>query len=554
MGGYGRNRKEVSGIRVETRRKLLEDQETELSDYHSKMKEDHLAFLAADIAKSAGILIITTLTGYLFEWLGFAEANIITIYILAVLVISVVTNKRIYSLISSVVSVVIFNFLFTYPEFTLLAYEQGYPVTFAVMFIAAFLTGTLAAKLKRNARISSQAAFRIKILFDTNQLLQQAQSNEEILTAAAHQLLRLLKKDILLYPVEKEQLAQPLFFPSGGDSGIQKYLSDKEKQAAEWVRKNNKRAGATTAIFPDAKCLYLAIRVKDAVYGVVGIGNTQQPIDAYENSILLSILGECALALENRKNAMEKEQVAVLAKNEQLKANLLRAISHDLRTPLTSISGNASNLLYNGESLDQEMKQRLYQDIYDDSMWLIHLVENLLSVTRLEEGRLNLHLSAELVDEVVKEALCHVKRLNSEHRISVEHEDDLLLAKMDARLIVQVMINLIDNAVKYTPVGSDITVKTKRQGKWAVISVVDDGPGIPDERKEQVFEMFYSGANRVADSRRSLGLGLALCRSIVTAHGGTIGITDNIPHGSVFTFTLPIEEVQIHEQDIDFGG
>lgn len=533
---------------------VIPDQEAELSTYHSKMRTEWLTFAAVDIAKSTGILVLASLLGYLFEWLGFVEANIITVYVLAVLIISVVTNNRVYSLISSIVSVLVFNFLFTDPKYSLQAYDNGYPVTFVVMFIAAFLTGTLATKLKRNAKMSAQAAFRIKILFDTNQLMQQSQNNEEILTATAHQLLRLLKRDIIIYPAEKGQLQEPLFFPCDENESIQPYLSGEEKKVAEWVMNNNKHAGATTQTFSEAKGLYLAIRVKSAVYGVIGIGITQQPIDAYENSILLSILGECALALENRKNAIEKEQVAVLAKNEQLRANLLRTISHDLRTPLTSISGNASNLLYNGESFDVATKQRLYQDIYDDSMWLINLVENLLSVTRLEEGKLNLRISAELVEEVVKEALKHVKRLKPENKIVVEHQDDLLLAKMDARLIVQVLINLLDNAIKYTPKESGITIKTEQKEKWAVISVIDEGPGVPDENKDQIFEMFYSGANRVADSRRSLGLGLALCKSIVNAHGGDIKIADNLPHGAVFTFTLPIEEVQINEQSINFSG
>ena len=141
-------------------------------------------------------------------------------------------------------------------------------------------------------------------------------------------------------------------------------------------------------------------------------------------------------------------------------------------------------------------------------MWLINLVENLLSVTRLEEGRLNLHISAELVDEVVQEALRHINRLRTEHTISVENEDDLLLAKMDARLIVQVLINIVDNAIKYTPKGSHISIRTMRNEDWAVISISDDGPGISDENKKQIFDMFYSGANQIEDSRRSLGLGL----------------------------------------------
>ena len=155
---------------------------------------------------------------------------------------------------------------------------------------------------------------------------------------------------------------------------------------------------------------------------------------------------------------------------------------------------------------------------------------------------------------MVNEALRHVKRLKPEHKITVKHQDDLLLAKMDAKLIVQVLINLIDNAIKYPLTGLRIFRKTQQQEKWAVISVIDDGPGIPDENKDKVFEMFYSGANRVADSRRSLGLGLSLCKSIVNAHGGVLNISDNLPHGAVFTFTLPIEEVQINEQNINFSG
>ena len=201
----------------------------------------------------------------------------------------------------------------------------------------------------------------------------------------------------------------------------------------------------------------------------------------------------------------------------------------------------------NGTSFDGETKQTIYQDIYDDSMWLINLVENLLSVTRLEEGRLNLNLAAELVDEVVKEALSHVNRLKSEHTITVENKEEFLLAKMDARLIVQVIINIVDNAIKYTPKGSHIEIEMKKEGSWAVISIADDGPGISDENKKHVFDMFFSGSKKIADSRRSLGLGLALCKSIVNSHGGEIRVEDREPHGTVFTFTLPVEEVQLHE-------
>lgn len=517
--------------------------------YYAKKarKKNKMVFSISDFLKSVAILVLSSCIGILFRYLGFAEANIITVYVLGVLVTSVVTKHRIYSLISSIVSVLVFNFLFTEPQFTFKAYGQGYPITFLLCFLAALLTSSLAVKLKNHAGQSAKSAYRTKVLFDTNQLLQQAKDKNEIVSATANQLIKLLDKDIVFYLTENEKLGEPHIFTVSNDRANNEMTGAKEKAVAEWVQKNNKHAGATTETLSNAKCLYLSIRVNSRVYGVVGIYIGEEPLDSFEKSILLSILGECALSLENEKNAREKEEAAILAKNEQLRANLLRAISHDLRTPLTSISGNASNLLSNGNSFDETTKKQLYSDIYDDSMWLINLVENLLSVTRLDEGRLNLNITEDLVDDVISEALHHVNRKSVEHHISVHNKEEYLLAKMDAKLMVQVIINMVDNAIKYTPKGSNILIKTWKHGDKAVISIADDGDGIPDDMKERVFDMFYSGANNIADSRRSLGLGLSLCRSIVNAHGGKIEVSDNTPHGAVFTITLSAGEVKIHE-------
>ena len=526
---------------------IIPCQMAETAGFSRKNIQSALVLSVGDITKSILGLAVASCIGTLFEQLGFDEANIITVFVLAVLIISVTIRNQIYSLIAAIVSVLVFNFLFTAPKYTLVAYDRGYPVTFLIMFVAAFLTGTLASRMKRSSRQLAHVAFRTRVLFETNQLLQQKKTRNEIVSATAHQLIKLLDRDIIFYLVKDGKLGTPKVFRTEGDDIPEAYTSLEEKKAAQWAFDNNRHAGATTRNLSHASCLYLAVRVNDTVYGVVGIVIGNQPLAAFENSILLSILGECALALENEKNAWEKQEAALLAKNEQLRSQLLRAISHDLRTPLTSISGNASNLLSNSPSFDEATRQSLYQDIYDDSMWLINLVENLLSVTRLEEGRLNQNMSAELVDEVVKEALNHVDRKSSEHTITVSHEDEFLLARMDAKLIVQVVINLVNNAIKYTPAGSHIAVATRKDGKWAVIAVADDGPGVPDENKQKLFDMFYSGANRIVDSRRSLGLGLSLCKSIVNAHGGTITISDHVPHGAVFTFTLPAEEVRLTE-------
>ena len=508
-----------------------------------------LVFSVRDILKSAGLLIAASLIGFFFYNLGIDEANIITIYVLSVLLTALVTENQIYSLISAVVSVLVFNFMFTEPRFSLQAYDAGYPLTFGVMFLAAFITGSLVMRLKSHARQSAGVAFRTRILFDTNRLLQQAREKNDIIQVTASQLMKLLNRNIVIYPEENGSLGEPrLFFISGRDDGeAGNCFSEKEQKAALWTFKNNKHSGASTDTFSDARCMYLAIRVNENVYGVLGIVLGESALEAFESSILLSVLGECALALENEKHIREKEAAAVMAQNEQLRANLLRAISHDLRTPLTSISGNAGNLLSMGGDMDEEMKRQLYTDIYEDSLWLINTVENLLSITRLVGGQLNLNMTEDLIEDVVAEALQHVNKKSREHQITVEYEDEFMLAKMDSRLIVQVIINIVNNAVEYTPQGSHIQISVKKQGNQAVISVADDGDGLSDEAKKKVFDMFYSGENKVADSRRSCGIGLSLCQSIVRAHGGEIFVSDHIPHGAVFTFTLPSEEVRWHE-------
>ena len=174
-------------------------------------------------------------------------------------------------------------------------------------------------------------------------------------------------------------------------------------------------------------------------------------------------------------------------------------------------------------------------------------MENLLSITRLVEGRLNLNITEDLIEDVIAEALRHVSNKKEEHEIIVHDSEEFLLARMDSRLIVQGVINIVNNAIAYTPKGSHIWISTCKRGEEVVVSIADDGQGISDESKPKVFDMFYSGENKIADSHRNCGIGLSLCKSIINAHGGKISVEDRKPHGAVFTFTLPAEEVEWNE-------
>ena len=467
----------------------------------AKRKVD-LKTTCRDWALTLVILILATVLSFGFSRVGFTEANIIAVYLLAALLTSMVTSTRSSYVLSAIGGVLVFNFFFTTPKFSLRVHEHGAPLTFLIMVVAALIVGTLTDRLKSQVKQSTQAAYRTNLLFETSQMLQKATSDDKIFQTVRTQVCKLLDRHASVLP------------------------------------------GVTASSRRNA--LHYPIKVQDRVYGTVIIEGSE-PLEAFENSVLLSILGECALALENSRNTAEKEEAKLQAESEKLRANLLRSISHDLRTPLTAISGNASILLSDSENLDFDARKQMYGDIYDDSAWLHNLVENLLAVTKIEEGRMELKTQPQLAEEIVSEALQHISRKRSEHTITVTHEDELLLAQCDAKLIVQTIINLVDNAIKYTPVGSHIEISTRWEESMAVFTVADDGPGIPDQEKKQIFQMFYTGSTAVADSRRSLGLGLSLCKSIVTAHGGTITASDNQPVGTVFTFTIPAGEVEVRE-------
>lgn len=257
---------------------------------------------------------------------------------------------------------------------------------------------------------------------------------------------------------------------------------------------------------------------------------------------------------KNEQEARKSEQAAMearmVAEHEQMRANLLRSVSHDLRTPLTSISGNAEVLLESGSTLRPEVRERLTRDIRDDAQWLTDVVENLLAITRLEDATVKPALASEPIDEVVEEALRHVRRDQAGHQIVVVPPAEQLFAQMDASLVVQLVVNLVNNALAHTPADTTITIRCERRGQEAAIVVADDGFGIPDSDKERIFETFYTAGSIAADGRRGIGIGLALCQTIARMHGGRIEVTDVEPHGAAFAFVLPLEELP-HDVRLD---
>ena len=498
-------------------------------------------FTVKDALRTLVILAVCTMVGLAFAYLDFSEANIIMIYQLGVLVVAMVTSGRLYSLAASILSILIFNFFFTVPLFTFHFNDKSYLATFLVMFLVAFLSSSLTTRIKRQARLASRQAYRTQVLLEASQTLQKAEGQEAILEAMAVQLRKLLERTALYYPVLPDgTLGQPRFFPVEPTVDTGAYLGPDETAVASWVQKNNKHAGATTNTLPDSKWLFLSVRGTRGVMGIVGVPIAGYVVpDAFEKNLMVALLGECGLSQERIRLEEERNQIALQTQRESLQANLLRAVSHDLRTPLTNINGSVGILMGKDQTLKPEVREQLYTAIDDDTNWLINMTENLLAATQLETDRTKLKTAPELLEDLFQSAVRQLDRRARDHHISVDLEDQTLMASMNAGMIQRVIINMMNNAIQYTPKDSHIILSGTRRKDWVEISVSDDGPGIPDEAKKHLFDLFYTAEQGKPDSKRGLGLGLHLCQSIVNAHGGTITVSDHAPSGTTFRFTLP---------------
>lgn len=465
-----------------------------------------------DALKSITVLIAVTLLSSIFRMLNIDEANIIMIYILAVVLIAYITDSKIFSIVSSLLSVIIFNFFFIIPYHSLEVYGSEYSVTFVIMFLVALFASSIAKKFKEQAELSSLKAYRTEVMLEMSQKLQQFGMKNEINEVTREQLKKLLNCNVDLF------------------------TNKNDEEIVNWVFDNNQQAGNTTENFSQSANFYLPISNVNIVFAVVKIEKNE--ISEFEKSLLIAMLRESALAYEKDAISQLKNELMIKNNQEELRSTLLRAISHDLRTPLTGISGYAELLLKNSSKITDNKKQEIYTDIYDDSIWLLNLVENLLSITRFDRNEITLKKESESVSDVISEALSHLGRKKDDFIIKTKIEDETLCAKMDGKLISQVIFNLVDNAMKYSPCNTTVTVGAKAVTDYIEISVEDEGNGIKDEDKEKIFDMFYTVNNSITDGRRGLGLGLALCKAVVEAHGGEIEIKDNSPKGTIFSFKL----------------
>jgi two-component system sensor histidine kinase KdpD len=328
--------------------------------------------------------------------------------------------------------------------------------------------------------------------------------------------------------------------PSNSDSSFM--MTVQEQAVVHWVFINKKSAGAGTDTLMGAGAFYMPIISQGNVLGVIGLSCAKGKLSQNNRSFLKMITSLVAMALERQYLSDEQRKILIESEKEKMRSNLLRAISHDLRTPLTGILGASSVILENGEFLGKETHDQLVFNIREDSQWLIRMVENLLSVTRINEGTMNVTKTPEAAEEIVAEAISRIRKRFPRRKISVKVPDELLMVPMDGKLIEQVLINLLENAIKHSPEDLTIEVEVMKQGRYAVFEVIDKGLGIAEQDFPYLFESYVPTGKRSSDSSRGMGIGLSICMSIIKAHHGKMEAANKLEGGAVFQFALPLEE------------
>ena len=460
------------------------------------------------------LIAAATAVGTLFRAAGFPETNIVIIYMLAVLLCARFTTGFVYGLAVSVIATAAFNFFFTAPYHSLQVYDPDYLVTFAVMTTVSLLTSALTSRVKKSVLEIALREKETQALYVLTNRLSETESTEEIARVTVESI-----RDVF------QTRAELIWFDDSGisETALTQRLEDTDGDCL---------TDGENCIWP--------INGRESRLGLLRIpAEAGQQLGKNQKKLLWSMLECAALAVDQFRAAQERLRYREESEHERYRGNLLRAISHDLRTPLSGIMGTSE--MIRDMSREDDPRHALAQGIWDDADWLRSLVENILNLTRLEDGRLVLQKQPEAVEEIIANALEHIAKRAPEREIGVDIPEDLLLVPMDARLIVQVLVNLLDNAIKHTAPEREIRIAVQRDGTDAVFCVADRGDGISPEDLPYIFRTFYTSRHNRADAKRGIGLGLAICDAIVKAHGGTIRAENRTDGGALFRFTLPME-------------
>ncbi len=480
-----------------------------------------------------GVLAGCTLVGFpLAEVLS--PVNLTMLYLAGVVFVATRYGRG-PSVVSAILAPLLFNFFFTQPHYTLAIHDPQYVITFVVLLITAIVISSLTQRVRQQSEAARARYLRTAALYYMSRQL-----------AAAADALS-LARGVVRHVADVFQGAAAVLLPGGNDAltvagkhGEFPEHEPNESAAARWVFDHQKWAGWSTDTLPSVQAIYLPLVASGRSLGVLGLRphDRSRALEPDQRHMLETFATQLAIALERAAFAAQAESATRQAETEQVRSALLSCVSHDLRTPLATIAGAASTLLEDAGGLKADTRRELLQSVADEAGRLNQLVGKLLEMTRLESSGFQLQRDWYPLDELVGSALGRLGSMLVEHRVETAIPDDLPLVRVDGVLLDEVLTNLLENAARYTPRGSEITLRGSAASEHMLVEVLDRGPGIEPGSEADIFRRFVR--RRPATDRAGTGLGLAICAAVVRLHGGQIGVENREGGGARFWFTIPL--------------
>lgn len=452
------------------------------------------------IFRLCSIIAAATLISLWISSRGIGKENALMLFMVGVLMVSTVTSGYVYSIIASVGSVMIFNYFFTEPLHTFVIRSQNDVVLMAFFLLAALISSNLTLRFQNQVRVAKQNEQTARQLYAVSERFSQLAGKEAIV--------------------------------SQGEAFIRQYTGldceiflDSEKR--QLIRRDED--------------VFVILGMKDEV-GLLRVQNHTLPLTLEQELIIKMATKHLGIALEREALHAQQETIKIAMEREHLRNSMLRSISHDLRTPLTGIAGASTLILESWENLDAENIKHLVGDINEQAAWLTKIVENILNMTRIESGALVIEKQEEVVDDIINEAMGHVQGLFTTRTVQCTLPPEVLTVNVDAKMVVQVLVNILDNAMKHTTDGGHIRVSVRKANYRVYFEIEDDGEGIDPVIMDTLFDEFVTYRGASSDGKKGMGLGLAICKAVVETHGGEIMAANKPEGGAVFSFYLPLTE------------
>ncbi len=484
--------------------------------------------------------VVVTVASTLLAYLMFGRfelANLVMVFLLGVVFIATRFGRG-PSIFASFLGVAIVDLFFVTPYFSFTVADSQYLVTLLAMLTVAMLISNLMANVRSQAKVAGHRERRATVLYSMSRDLTASQSEDEIVRTAVHHLYSEFgSRNVILFPDANGRIA----YPPG--QSLSESLVAVDLSVAQWVMDHNEIAGQGTHTLPGAEAIYFPLSVKETVLGVLVLlpVNLRRVFLPEQQKLLETFLGQIAQAITRVRLTDQAKKTQVEMEAERLRNSLLSSISHDLRTPLATIVGSASTLVEEHNTLKLEDKLELSQAIYEEAKRMSSLVNNILDMARLDAGVVELNKQWYPLEEIIGTVLTRLQKRLAGRPITVKLPPGIPMIYVDAVMVEQVLINLLENILRYTPEGSPVEIKAESSSVIVEISVADQGPGIPKGSEHNLFEKFYRVRHEAAQS--GVGLGLAICKAIIEAHGGSIQAQNRPTGGAVFTFTIPLDEL-----------